>query len=271
VKVDKLSHVNMSKLPLCLSTSCLFLLCPVRRARRAPDARSQDDQNFQHELMAVCEGGPSAAMAEPRSSTAGHHLSECDALAPQAAVPARPAYVDALVEAVMAQDVLSVLLALRVLCAKGLLYSGKTGVDAKRKSAPRFRRRTSLRTDVFFARKSDSTLGVSALELQMRQADSPNGQAILQLLFLNLDGCLKWKPVDGPLYHHGSPKKWARAALQAFREDKGRSSTLPGCLCAFPLYELTETLAHTERHPWTESLARNRRHRTEMSTPGERA
>lgn len=69
----------------------------------------------------------------------------------------------------------------------------------------------------------------------MRQADSPHGQAILQLLFLNLDGCLKWTPFDGPLYHHGSLKKWARVALQAFKKDKGRSSTssrTAGCLRA---------------------------------------
>ncbi|KWU44465.1 hypothetical protein RHOSPDRAFT_34027 [Rhodotorula sp. JG-1b] len=58
----------------------------------------------------------------------------------------------------------------------------------------------------------------------MRQADSPHGQAILQLLFLKLDGCLKWKPFDGPLCHPGALKKWARAALQAFKKDKVRST-----------------------------------------------
>ena len=103
----------------------------------------------------------------------------------------------------------------------------------------------------------------------MRQADSPHGQAILQLLFLNLDGCLKWKPFDGPLYHHGSLKKWARAALQAFKTDKGRSSTLrvTGCLRALA-QELT--LARTQkRYPWAESFAHNRRQRTEVSAPSE--
>ena len=83
----------------------------------------------------------------------------------------------------------------------------------------------------FCAQGSDSTLGVSALELQMRQADSPHGQAILQLLFLKLDGCLKWKPFDGPLCHPGALKKWARAALQAFKKDKVRSSTLRAAAC----------------------------------------
>lgn len=86
--------------------------------------------------MAGCEAGSGAVAAEPRSSSPGHHLNEGNALAPAPAVPPRPAYANALVEAVMVQDVLSVLLALRVLCAKGLLYSGKTGVDAKRELAP---------------------------------------------------------------------------------------------------------------------------------------
>ena len=114
-----------------------FLLVPTpvaaRRASRAPNTRWQDDQALQHELMAGCEAGPRATASEAGSSSPGHHLSEVNALAPAPAAPNRPAYVDALVEAVMAQDVLSVLLALRVLCAKGLLYSGRTGVDAKRK------------------------------------------------------------------------------------------------------------------------------------------
>ncbi|GAA5993314.1 hypothetical protein JCM10908_001425 [Rhodotorula pacifica] len=124
---------------------------------------------------------------------------------PVSPVPVHSAYADALVEAVIAQDVVAVLMALRVLCSKGLLYSrfGKTGVDAKH----------TLR-------------GVSAVEVQMRRPDSAISRVILDLLLLNLDGIAKWKPSDAPLYGLGDVEEWARKALKEYQKSRGRNATV---------------------------------------------